>query len=396
MNDYALKKISPFYINIFKIITKPYISLIWKYKIKNKYKIPKGEQVLILSNHQTDLDPIFIYYHFNKPLYIVATDNIFKKGITAKFLRGLGAIPKRKGLADLNCVKEMNQVIKGGGNLLFFPEGNRSYAEFQYYIPDNIAKIVKNYKITLVLFNIVGGTGVFPRFAHKKRKGKIYGEIKEIISKEQYLAMSDEELANKIKETLKVYDSEKNNLYKSKQKAEYLERMLFVCPKCQKMNSLYSKGDYLHCHNCHLEVKFNENLTLQSKDQSFKFYKLVDWYNYQKDYLKNFDFSHQSTIFEDDNISLINANPYEDRNVLAKGKMILTNNELIFEGLHFNLKDIRVASPVGGTKLVFTVNDKSYMVKGHERFNPLKYVLIFNKLDTLMKEKNIDKYYLLD
>ena len=37
--------------------------------------------------------------------------------------------------------------------------------------------------------------------------------------------------------------------------------------------------------------------------------------------------------------------------------------------------------------------DDSYMLQGHPRFNAIKYVLMFNRLETSIKE---DKYYSLD
>ena len=52
-----------------------------------------------------------------------------------------------------------------------------------------------------------------------------------------------------------------------------------------------------------------------------------------------------------------------------------------------------MASPVSGRKLVFTIGDNNYTVKGQERFNAIKYVFLFNKLDTLMRNKDIDQYF---
>ena len=40
--------------------------------------------------------------------------------------------------------------------------------------------------------------------------------------------------------------------------------------------------------------------------------------------------------------------------------------------------------------------DADYLVIGNNKFNPLKYVLMFNKLETHMKEKQTDKYFTLN
>ena len=217
---------------VFLILIKPFLALKYGYKVKDKYKIKKGEPVLVLSNHQTDLDPIFVHWSFNQVLNTVATDTIFKKGFVGWNLKKLGAIPKRKGLVDLSTNLEIVRSIKRGSSVLLFLEGNRTYADFQFYISDKIAKLLKSVKCPIVLYNIHGGTGVSPRFAHKNRKGKIYGEIKMILKPEEYMKMDEEKLSNLVISNLRVIDAESGELYKSDKRAEYLERMFFICPHC--------------------------------------------------------------------------------------------------------------------------------------------------------------------
>ena len=76
--------------------------------------------------------------------------------------------------------------------------------------------------------------------------------------------------------------------------------------------------------------------------------------------------------------------------------MVLFNDVLKIGDLAFELKKIEVSSPVSGTKLLFTYDKASYEIKGDDRFNPLKYSLMFNKLDTLMHQNNIDSYFKLE
>ena len=369
------------------------------FRSKDKYKIKKGERVMVLSNHQTDFDPFCIVPSFNKPLYAVATDHIFS-GKYGKVLHDtLGAIPKKKGITDLRCVMEMMSVMKEGGSILLFPEGNRTYAEFQFYIGLNLVQMIKKFQCTVVLYNLHGGTGIRPRFSHKKTKGYFTGNIKRIMYPEEYNKLSDEEFLNIVKDNLKVFDSENGHEYKSKIRAEYLERMLFVCPKCGKFNTLYSKGEHLFCNECGLTVKYNSHLHLESDDPSFKFERLLDWWNYDKKWIRDYKVEEDKVIFEDNEMELITVNPFEDKKLLKEGKLSLTDKYLIFEDIKFELSKLEIASVVSGSRLIFKVGDTSYMVKGDERksrFNPLKYVLMFNKLDTDMKINKRDNYYTLE
>ena len=366
------------------------------YERKSLLKMKKGESYIVLSNHQTSLDGIFLPLSFQRHLYCVLSDTFLSKGLIAKIIKHqFGVIGKKKGAVDLSANMEMMRCVKEGGSILIFPEGNRTYAEFQFTFTEGFAKFVKFFKKPIVLFNFHGGTGVDPRFSNKRRKGKFYGEIKRILKYEEYQNWSDEELYKVIKENLKVYDSESGELYKSKARAEYLERMLFVCPKCGKVETLVSKGNYIYCKECGLKVEYTEDLHLKSEDKDFKFNRLVDWYNFQLDFVKNYQVSDEK-IFHDEYAKLFIARPGKKRKLIAKGPVVLTGKALKFPGKTIDISEIEIASPINGTNFNFSTEHDEYLVKGKGRFNPLKYVLMFNRLDTKMKLNKADVYYNLD
>ena len=392
------KKLSrPILYQIGRFCFKPFVYFKLGYRYKDYYKIGKDESVVILSNHQTDYDPIVVHYSFNKFIRCLATDNIFSGKATGKFLRYIGTIPKRKGVTDVSSVMEMMKAVHNGDSLLIFPEGNRTFGEFQFPIDKGIVELIKKMKVTLVLFNLHGGFGRFPRMGSKKRKGKFFGEIKSIMKYDEYKDIPNDELYKTIVDTLRVYDSESDELYKSKAKAENFERLFFVCPKCGSLQSIYSKGDHLLCHNCDLDVTYGEDLHFHSDNPSFKFSKLVEWYDYQRHFVLKNDFSSKEVIFEDKNVSMYLANPYVKRRYFAKKvDMKLTNKELIVGDIKINLKDILIASPVSGRKLCITLDGKNYVIRGDKKFNAIKYVFLFNKLDTRMKQEHLDMYYRIE
>ena len=383
----------PFLFPFTKLFFGLYARIVLGYRKKSRFRIQKGERIVVLSNHQTDLDPFLVMLSFNKMLRTLCTDNVFAGKKAAKWMTYLGAIPKRKGLADLKSTMEMLKYSSIGDPILFFPEGNRSYADFQFYISERLAKMVKSFKATIVIFNLHGGFGKMPRMGSKKRrKGPFYGEIKTILHYDEYKDMDDLTLFKIIKDNLRVIDSESGELYKSNTRAEYFERLFFVCPKCHSISSIYSEGNYIKCHNCDMEIEYTEDLHLKSKDVEFT--KLVEYYNYQKKFVRELNTSKMDIIFEDKNVSLTLANPFQDKEKLEEeSKITLTNTELIFDNHKFEIKDILIASPVSGRKLVFTIGDNNYTIRGEERFNAIKYVFMFNKLNTLMRNKDVDQYF---
>ena len=382
-----------FWNHVYRPIVK-LIALIKHYKFKSFLKMKKGESYIVLSNHQTGLDGVLLPLAFQRHLYGLMTDSFLSKGWVAKmFKHQLGMIGKKKGAVDLKANMDMLRCVREGGSLLIFPEGNRNYAEFQFTFTDAFAKFIRFFKKPIVLFNFHGGTGVDPRWAKSRRKGNFYGEIKRILQPEEFQNWSDEELYNVIKENLKVYDSDSGELYKSKERAEYLERMLFVCPKCGKVETLHSEGNYLYCSNCGLKVEYTEDMHLKSDDPEFRFTRLIDWYNYQIRWINAFEVKGDEEILHDKEASLFISHPGKKRELVAKGPVVLTGKTIKFAGKTIDISEIEIASPINGTNFNFSTKDEDYLVIGSERFNPLKYVLMFNKLETKMKQNKADIYY---
>lgn len=368
------------------------VRMMYGFKPK-KYKLDKKKGYFILSNHQALLDPIFLALSFNKPIYFVATDNLFTHKHISRILRYfLNPIPKRKAAIDATCLKTCLKVAKEGGSVGLFVEGNRAYNDFQFYIDPSITKLIKKMGLSLVLYNLKGGYGVDPRWGNKKRKGKFVGEVKRIIEAEELENISNEELYDIVCNDLKVIDSDSNELYKSKQRAEYLERQLFVCPKCNKTQTLYSKDDKIYCKECGLEAEYLENLHIKVNDEDIKFDKLFDWYRYQLEYIKNCQITEEN-IFEDEEVEVYYSNYNQPRVLITKGKLILTKDELKCNDCIIKIKDIQSSSAIGGFKFIATTEENNYLIIGNPRFNPIKYVLMFNVLEGPIKDKGGDKYY---
>ena len=380
---------------VIKFLSVLYTRLFLGYRCKDRYRIKKGERVVVLSNHQTDYDPFCIIPCFSRPIYPVATDNIFS-GFLGKILRYLNVIPKKKGEVDVRTTVSMLETLRNGASVLLFPEGNRCYAEFQYYVSPSLARFLKSTGATLVLFNIRGGSGVSPRFKHKNRRGRFYGEIRRVIPFEEYSQLDNGELNAIITDGIRVFDSDSGEKYKSAGRAEYLEKMLFVCPKCGGIQTLASEKQFLRCGKCGLTVEYGEDLHLKSADGSFTFSRLVDWWDFQKKYMLELKPSPGETVFSDDGVKLFRTKRYEKKKLLASGRMTATDSSVSVGGFLLEFGKISAPSVVSGGKLTFIYGEDDMMITGGERFNPLKYVFLFNKPRGASRRGKADKYFGLE
>lgn len=370
------------------------IFLARKYHFKTKaIKTEKGKNYLILSNHQSFLDPAFIALTIKRPIYFIATDALYSQKWYLRLLfYCFGPIKKRKGSADITSIRTMCGVAKEGGNVAVFPEGNRQWNDSQFYIDRAVVKLVRLIKLPLVLYNFRGGYGVQPRWSKSLRKGKYTGAVREIIPWEEISDMSDDELYQKIVYGLKVIDSDSGELYKSNERAEYLERQLFVCPKCGSQSTLHSDGNDIRCERCGLTVTYGENLRLTSPDPDFKFDKLIDWYEFQQRYVLDYDMDSADILFSDENVTLYDKTERQ-RTLVASGKLTLRKNVLSVGDWQVSTSEIYGGSAQDGNKFCFNVGNRSYIAIGNERFNGIKYLLFFNRVCQQIAEQGGDKYY---
>ena len=235
-------------------ILRPFFTLYLKIKYKFTHdkaiKMPEGS--VVLCNHTTTLDPFMLNILFKQNIYFMASKDIFNHRFTGGLIKFLvNPIPKEKGnKSDIAAIKNCMRVAKEKGCIGIFPEGNRTLSGKLGYIDFSIVKLIKALKKPLVICNISGGYPTDPRWGAKIRKGKIHASIREIYQYDEISSMDNEELYKLIVEKLTVDDYNYYPVYKGKNTAEHLERVLYICPICGHMHSIYTKGNMIYCKDC--------------------------------------------------------------------------------------------------------------------------------------------------
>lgn len=372
-----------------RALVAPFLARRYGYK-KTVYPSSKHKQYLILSNHQTLLDPALLAMNFKSAVYFIASDTLWNGSFVSRLLMYCFApIKKRKAMADVSCIRTCLRVAKEGGTIAVFPEGNRSWTDTPLYIDPAICQLVRVLKLPLLLHRFEGGYGVDPRWSGSLRRGAFRGYVARELSIEEIAALSDEALYKIICDTLGVVDAESGSSYASPRRAEYAERLLFVCPRCHALSTMHSKGNLISCNKCNLTVYYREDTRLSSPDKDFSFKTLEEWAAFQRETVKSYADKKESVSLSDDGVLLYDKTS-EKRKELAKGNLSLSSSALSLGSLVIPVQDIVSATVVGGKQLVVNTKERSYSFIGDDRFNAIKYVLFFHVLDTSMKE---DKYY---
>lgn len=390
-------KVTRFVVNI---ILTPY--MFFTYHIKcHKYKGNVKGPYLIIYNHQTSFDQFFIGKSFKKPIYYVASEDLFSNGFISRVIEFLiKPIPIKKNVSDLTAVKKCIQVVREGGSIAIAPEGNRTFSGETMHFNPAIMKLVKLLKIPLLIYRIEGGYGVEPRWSHKLRKGKMKSYVAQTVLPEEYLKMTDEELADLVTKGLYLNEHESTEKFKSKRKAEYLERVAYVCPKCG-LTTFYTEGNLIKCTKCQLEAEYTENKEIKGKDFPFKNY--LEWYNYQNDYVNNLDLTkYFDELMYTETCNFFIVHLYKHKERISKDCTIKlygnkveiqtkSNDENKYE---FLFEDITGVSVLGRNKLNIYYKDKVYQIKSNKRFNAVKYLNIWYRFNNQIKNPDSDSKFL--
>ena len=374
------RKKHKYVINIIRPIFKLYFKVKYNCSFDDAISFPEG--ALFISNHVTTLDPFMIGELSKEHIYYMTNTDLFDHFILGKLIEFLvKPIPKQKGKkSDLQAIRNCMKVANEGSSICVFVEGNRTFTGELCYFDDSIAKLAKVLKKPVVLCNIEGGYGIDPRFAKGVSKGKMHVGIKKIIQPDELSDMMIEDLFKEIKESINVDNFNYYKEYKGKNRALYLERVVYKCPICKKEHTLYTKGNKIICSSCGLEVNYNSDLTLSSSNEQFDFKYIKDWYNYQIEEIKKLDIKDEDLIYSEE-VTLVNPRKYKSKKKIGKGLLEFYGDKLVFklnkETLEFSFDDIEEMAILGKKKMNFYVENKTYQFFGDKKINMLKYVNMF-------------------
>lgn len=361
----------------------PYTRL--KYNIRIQRFREQGDRAyLILMNHQTAFDQFFVGMTFCGAVYYVASEDLFSNGWISSLLRWLVApIPIKKQTSDVSAVKNCVRVAREGGTIAIAPEGNRCYSGRTGYMNPAIASLAKLLKLPVALMRIEGGYGVHPRWSDVVRRGRMRAYVSRVIEPEECARLSKAELMDIIERELMVDEGAADGLYKSRHRAEYLERAMYVCPFCG-LSKFESRGSEIECLRCRRKVSYGEDKRLSGVGFTFPFEFVTGWYDYQEQFVRSLDLSRwtQKPMYRD-SARLSEVVVYERKALLRREAAVALYGDriVIDEGsaqeLAFPFEEIGALSVLGRNKLNIYHGERLYQLKGGKRFNALKYVNIY-------------------
>lgn len=349
---------------------------------------------LILSNHAMAFDPILLGTSFREPIYFVASDMIFSIPFWSKIIRYLvSPIPKTKYRSDMETIKDIFSIVRQGGSVGIFPEGNATFTGATMYIQPAIAKLVRKLKIPVLFYRLEGVHLTKPRWAARVRRGRAFGYVHHIWRPEEYADLSTETMIDYIREQLFVDALATQNLafkpFKGRKLAEDLESAYFHCAECDRLNTIRTVDDHIFCQACGMRMCYTPYGFIEGMRAGKYYATTTAWYDGQLKALKQHWASYEgdTPFFEDADEQVLEVTRATKKAPLGRATLKLYKDRVVIhfdkgEEIVWSLAEIKASVQQKNKLILYHVNQqKTYYFLNHRKRNALKYVLVIETVN---------------
>ncbi|MEO6587784.1 MAG: lysophospholipid acyltransferase family protein [Pyrinomonadaceae bacterium] len=180
--------------------------ILWRIKFTDTENIPQtlSGGLIVVSNHQTYLDPFWISLAIKRDLRFMAWDKAFDWFFVGFLIKNLGAFPVNTKFGSRKSYKKAAKLLGEGKTLVLFPEAAREFPDGKLLtFKTGAAKLAIQTSVPVLPVTIRGANKVWARemrFPHFSKIEIVYHPILEL--KKNDFADSPELLTQKFKKII--------------------------------------------------------------------------------------------------------------------------------------------------------------------------------------------------
>lgn len=240
----------------------------------------------LIANHVGFWDPFLINLPIRHVIQYVTSDNIFRTRFFGGVMRLVGSIPKTKFMADARAVATIMRVIRSGGVIGIFPEGRRSWDGRSIDPAPEVARLIKHAELPVYVAVIRGLYLSKPRWARSVRRGRVHISYSRLFEAREIGSLSAEEVHAAVERAIAFDEMAAQRqdpvAFVGPRRAEYVERLLFLCPRCEKLETIRSAGHRFSCTACGADWEYGVDGFLRRADGgSTEYDTLATWNAWQ-------------------------------------------------------------------------------------------------------------------
>jgi 1-acyl-sn-glycerol-3-phosphate acyltransferase len=176
--------------------------VLFRYRFSGKSHVPLSGPVLLVSNHQSHLDPVLIGIACPRQLKYLARVGLFFWPFSW-WIRALGAVPIDRESA-IGGIKTTLKLLKDGNAVVVFPEGSRTPDGFLHPLLPGFCVLARRSGATIVPVAIDGAFKALPRGSGLVRPARITLAFCPRIARDEYSQLSDAALTQLVTSRLQA------------------------------------------------------------------------------------------------------------------------------------------------------------------------------------------------
>ena len=177
------------------VLCAVWFAIAYRYRFYGQHNIPKAGPVLLVSNHQSMLDPMIVGLgSSHRQFYAMARKTLWDSRVLGWLMNSLNAIPVDQDSPDASTMKTCIKVLKNHHALMIFPEGARTDSGKTEAFEAGTMLIIKRAKPIVIPVGLDGAFDVWPRSSkYPKVFGRLACQYGEPIEAQTLLAMKPDE-----------------------------------------------------------------------------------------------------------------------------------------------------------------------------------------------------------
>jgi 1-acyl-sn-glycerol-3-phosphate acyltransferase len=134
----------------------------WGFRATGREHLPKTGPVLIVSNHQSFLDPVLIGAAANRRLTYLARQTLFDNPVLARIIRHYRAVPIDRGFGKEGLQTVLGELAREQA-VLMFPEGERTHTGALQPLKPGVSLLIKRVTCPIIPAAVAGVYAAWPR-----------------------------------------------------------------------------------------------------------------------------------------------------------------------------------------------------------------------------------------
>jgi len=182
--------------------------VLFKPKAFNLPYVPQKGGFLLLSNHQSFLDPMINANPIRRQCCFAARSTLFQIPVFGRLVHSFNAIPIKRGEADLTAMRMFLEKLKDGYGLVLYPEGTRTQDGRIAEIKPGFGLLARKANVPIIPSVIDGAYECWPKQKKIFSSGEVFVTYGRPIPAQKVAELGDREFAKYLTKILRDMQAE--------------------------------------------------------------------------------------------------------------------------------------------------------------------------------------------